>query len=160
VRFTKTLRREAAKARKRESAQRGPLPQPNTPRLENREFYRDEQDEQDKTLNASLILFILFIPVKFLLLELSAHNFSSKTRNFRAEFFASFFIDILRFLVLLARFSGLNNLARSRAGQNMRREGAKARRKTRRNSKGLQRPADSSSSSRLPSRFRAFAAHF
>jgi hypothetical protein len=69
--------------RRRDSAQRGPLPQPNTPQLENREFYRDGQDEQDKSLNASLILFILSIPVKFLLLELSAHNLASKTRNLR-----------------------------------------------------------------------------
>jgi hypothetical protein len=59
------------------------LPQPNTPQLEDREFYRDGQDEQDKSLNASLILFILSIPVKFLLLELSAHNLAGKTRNLR-----------------------------------------------------------------------------
>jgi hypothetical protein len=63
---------------RREGAQSGPRPQPNTPQLENREFYRDGQDEQDKSLNASLIL---FIPVKFLLLELSAHSLASKTRN-------------------------------------------------------------------------------
>jgi hypothetical protein len=69
------------RSERREEARRGPLPQPNTPQLENREFYRDGQDEQDKSLNASLILFILSIPVKFLLLELSAHNLASKTRN-------------------------------------------------------------------------------
>jgi hypothetical protein len=66
---------------RRKGAQSGPLPQPNTPQLENREFCRDGQDEQDKSLNASLILFILSIPVKFLLLELSARNLASKTRN-------------------------------------------------------------------------------
>jgi hypothetical protein len=68
------------RTRRREGTQRGPLPQPNTPQLENREFYRDEQD---KTCIQRLILFILSIPVKFLLLELSAHNFASKTRNLR-----------------------------------------------------------------------------
>jgi hypothetical protein len=71
------------RTRRREGTQRGPLPQPNTPQLENREFYRDGQDEQDKTCIQRLILFILSIPVNFLLLELSAHNLASKTRNLR-----------------------------------------------------------------------------
>jgi hypothetical protein len=83
-------RLEILKRKDAKKTQRGPLPQPNTPQLEDREFYRDEQDEQDKTCIQRLILFILFIPVKFLLLELSALNLASKTRNLRISIKNSF----------------------------------------------------------------------